>query len=224
MNEFTGDTISDTQVVPTIRPIWIVIGAALLTMCAGISVCFAVSGLGLSFLLSSDNNQSSESGIGQRPSQVVVEAATSTADIPTGIPLPGTSSTLAAPPIGTVNPGSVSIDLSAPAQAVHSYYAAVDANRYDISWQMLSSHFKDVFNCCAPDYNYSGYVDWWDSVDRVDVRNLQTVSQSADRAAVYMELHYTMRSGQQSIDRSYIHLIYDPTVGGWVFDNKTDTL
>jgi hypothetical protein len=223
MNNQSGDTtIINEAVTSRVQPIWIVLGAAAVMFCAGISICLAVSGLGLNFLLSGE----SEGVIGDRPTQFVAEVPTvqaTTINVPTSVPLPDGSTTLAPPPLSP-NPVSVSIDISAPAQAVQSYYQAVDANRYDISWPLLSNHFKDLFNCCAPNYNYSGYVNWWDSVDRVELRNVETVSQTGDRAIVYMELHYTMRSGGQSVDRSYIHLVYDPAAGGWLFDNKTDTV
>ena len=109
-----------------------------------------------------------------------------------------------------------------PDQAVRSYYQFVSQQRYDVTWQMLTDAFKQKFNCCAPNYNYSGYVDWWNSVSTVDFGQVRTVSQTGDRAVVYAELYYVMNTGDRSgMDSApYIELVYDAASGAWRFDDK----
>jgi len=83
----------------------------------------------------------------------------------------------------------------------------------------LTNDFKQIFNCCAPDYNYSEYVEWWDSVDYVEFGEVRTVLQQSDRAVVYAELSYHMQAGGVSRDRqAYIEMVYDG--GVWRFANK----
>ena len=115
-----------------------------------------------------------------------------------------------------------SVSRLAPDQAVRSYFQFVSQQRYDVTWQMLTDAFKQKFNCCAPNYNYSGYVDWWNSVNNVEFGQVQTVSQSGDRAVVYAELYYVMNTGDRSgMDNTpYIALVYDSTSGSWRFDDK----
>lgn len=111
-----------------------------------------------------------------------------------------------------------------PADTVREYYRLVSAEQLDATWMMLSDDFKEIFNCCAPDYNYEGYIQWWTSVDRVELNGLRTVSQSGNRAVVYVELGYRMKAGSVSEDSEpYIELVYDPTRATWLFDDKGPT-
>lgn len=120
-------------------------------------------------------------------------------------------------PIGSSGTNVASGD--APAQAVISYYNLVSQGRYDQSWPLLTDHFKQIFNCCAPNYTYSEYVAWWDSVDYVAFGAVRTISQQDDRAVVYAELAYHMQAGGVSRDQqAYIEMAYDG--GVWRFDNK----
>ena len=216
-----------TRVIPKIRqirPLWIAIGAALFTVCAGIAICTAIFGVGMTAILSPKNPPTAESTLARTPTQLAAAPTISTtlASTPTQIPLPG--ALLPPPPLSTsVNNMPVGAIFSDPAEAVRSYYQWIDANRYDLTWPLLSATFKQTFNCCAPNYNYREYVDWWDSVDRIEAVDVRTVQQDNARAVVYMELRYWMKAGGQSVDRAYMHLIRDP-VAGWLFDNKTDTI
>jgi hypothetical protein len=149
-----------------------------------------------------------------------------TASAPTRIPLPGIVPGVVPPPPFSTSVSNVpvaGINAGDPAAFVRMYYQAVDQNRYDVTWAALTPHFKDKFNCCTPNYDYASYLDWWNSVDQIEFVDVHTVQQDAAAAVVYMELHYHMKAGGVSVDRAYIHLVYDPVLG-WVFDDKTDTL
>jgi hypothetical protein len=221
--------VEETRVTPTvrIRPVWVVVGAVIFTVCTGVGICAAIFGLGMNAILSGSDYTNSQEVIAGRtdvPTQPV-PATVTLAATPSQLPLGGT---LPPPPVSgnPISPtfGGIVSDTFEPAQAVRTYYQLVDDNRYDLSWPMLTERFKNEFNCCAPNYNYAGYVQWWDSVDRVEVASTETIQQTGDRAVVAIELHYIMRSGGRSIDRSYILLTRDPATGGWLFDDKTDTL
>ena len=109
-----------------------------------------------------------------------------------------------------------------PDQVVIDYYNLVSDGRYDESWPLLSDNFKQIFNCCAPNYNYSGYVEWWDSVDHVEFGPVRTVTQANNRAVVYAELFYHMVEGGVSEDRApYFELLFDGEA--WRFENKGET-
>jgi hypothetical protein len=153
------------------------------------------------------------------------QAVAPTRVIPTSLPA---IITVPSPPtvIPVSSPAPNTALRSAPDQFVRTYYALVSQQRYDLTWPMLTEAFKQKFNCCAPNYNYSEYVTWWDSVNYVDFGAVSIVSQSEDRAVVYVELYYVMSTGaRSSVDRDpYIHLVYDSTVGNWRFDDKRATL
>lgn len=129
-----------------------------------------------------------------------------------GIPTPLNIGT----PMGVVNINTT------PDQAVKNYYALVSQGRYDLGWSMLTDTFKQKFNCCAPNYNYTDYVKWWDSVNTVEFGNVKTVSQNGDHAVVYVEMFYVMNDGRRSslVGDPYIALVYDSTLNSWRFDDK----
>ncbi len=145
---------------------------------------------------------------------------------PTQLPL---VSTLQPPPLTlsvATQMGVININTSTtPDQAVKNYYALVSQGRYDLSWSMLTDSFKQKFNCCAPTYNYTDYVKWWDSVNTVEFRNVKTVSQNGDRAVVYAEFAYVMNTGERSslVGDPYIALVYDTSLNTWRFDDKRAT-
>ncbi len=145
---------------------------------------------------------------------------------PTQLPL---ISTLQPPPLPVSVPTQIGVSnvntSTTPDQAVKNYYALVSQGRYDLGWSMLTDAFKQKFNCCAPNYNYTDYVKWWDSVDTVEIKNVKTVSQSGDKAVVYVEFLYVMNDGRRSalIGDPYIALVYNPTLNLWQFDDKRAT-
>lgn len=207
---------------PKIRPIWLIGGGAaavILGACALISTCIAAGLLWFSTQTSSNDRP---------PTQVVAVRATATTQ-PTVVttvtrpfptPLPGIRTAQPSTAIAVV-PTVDSLRLP-PDQAVRSYYQLVSAERYDVTWTMLTDPFKQKFNCCAPVYDFAGYQSWWNSVDRVEFGNVSTVSQSGNTAVVYAEIYFVMNTGDRSgMDTNpYIELVYDPATAGWRFNDK----
>lgn len=209
-----------------IRPLWLVGGAAA-TLIIGACALISLLALGgVLWLTAQGGDNRSEptqvsvvgDGVGGGVGGTVQATQALTRAAPT--PLPAINA--------SPNPTAIlqtSVPVLAPDQAVRSYYQFVSQGRYDVTWQMLTDAFKQKFNCCAPNYNYSGYTDWWNSVNTVDFGQVRTVSQTGDRAVVYAELYYVMNSGDRSgMDSSpYIELVYDPISGSWRFDDKRAT-
>ena len=195
-----------------VRPIWLIGGgAALVTMglCALFSVLTAV---GLIWFSSERSTNEEES------TQVVVQRETEGAATAAPTQIPPTP----LPVISTLPPQSTQAPARpAPEQAVRSYYELVSQQRYDLTWALLTDSFKQRFNCCAPSYNYSGYVQWWDSVNYVDFGDLRTISQNGDRAVVYAELFWVMNTGVRSgmSSNPYIEVVYDTTTSAWRIDD-----
>ncbi|MEP7292425.1 MAG: hypothetical protein ABI835_11615 [Chloroflexota bacterium] len=198
-----------------IKPVWLIGGGAALVSLALCAVISLTTAAGLIWFSSNRADNAAEA------TQVVVQRATepvATAIAPTRIaptPLPGLSTQAFQPTVVAV--ATQIVPRSAPDQAVRTYYDLVSQQRYDVSWPMLTDSFKQRFNCCAPNYNYTGYVDWWNSVDRVEFGDVRTVSQSGDRAVVYAELYWVMNNGQRSgmSGSPYIELVYDTAMGNW---------
>lgn len=151
----------------------------------------------------------------------------------TPIPLPndprptqlGVLSTLPPPPIAVSTSIGAVTTSTTPDQAVRTYYALVSSGRYDLSWAQLTDTFKQKFNCCAPAYNYTDYVAWWDTVNTIELNEVTIISQNGNRAVVYVQMIYLMNNGQHSsvINDPYIELVYDSALATWRFEDKRAT-
>lgn len=140
---------------------------------------------------------------------------------PTFLPSPGRGGA------GTVNtqlpPFGGGEFVESPRQSVVNYYRDITRENYEAAWEQLSDAFKQEFNCCAPDYDYDGYLSWWSTVERVDFGDVRLVEQNGSRAIVYAELIYTMNEGGSFEDSDpYIELQYDPLQGRWLFEDKRE--
>ncbi len=169
------------------------------------------------------------------PPATIAPKPTLTSSTRTPIPLPnevrptqlGVLSTLPPPPIQVALPtqiGTVNTSTT-PDQAVRNYYALVSEGRYDLSWAQLTDGFKQKFNCCAPAYNYTDYVAWWDSVNTVELKEVTIISQTGSRAVVYVQMVYLMNDGRRSsvVNDPYIELVYDSALATWRFEDKRAT-
>ena len=209
-----------------IRPFWLIGGAAafaVVGLCAAIAVCSVTGLIWFTTQKSSNDAQETQVVLDKRSLQTATVAAPINS-APT--PLPQVNAP-PAPTIALLVPTQYSaptaiLPTTAPDQAVRTYFQLVSQQRYDLTWDQLTDTFKQKFNCCAPNYNYSGYVSWWDSVNYVDFGTVRTVSQNGDRAVVYVELFYVMNTGaRSSVDSNpYIALVYDAASGSWRFDDK----
>jgi serine/threonine-protein kinase len=202
--------------------VWLIGGTAVLVV---LGICTIISVFAALALIWFSSQTSSNAA---RATQVVFQRQTEqgAAVTPTRITPTPLSALSTLPPLTRVsNPTQNSASRPAPDQAVRTYYELVGQHRYDLTWPMLTDAFKQRFNCCAPNYNYTDYVSWWDSVNHVEFGDLRTVSQNEDRAVVYVELFYVMNTGARSSSDSnpYVHLVYDYASSGWRFDDKNDT-
>jgi hypothetical protein len=205
-----------------IQPIWLFGGGVVLglfLLCAMISLVTAGVVIWLSVSRASNAERATDAAVVELQTESPVTDAVPSGVAPTPLPAFGT---VPLQPTSLPLPTQIAVPALAPDQAVRSYYQLVSQQRYDITWAMLTDTFKQKFNCCAPNYNYTDYVNWWNSVNYVDFGDVRTVSQSGDRAVVYAEVYFVMNTGaRSSVDRDpYIALVYDPAMGNWRFDDK----
>lgn len=203
---------------PPIRPIWIIgasAGLVILGICAIVSVCAAIPIIWFTVQTSTNATRATESAWVRQTERAPTPANTVTA---TPLTLLTTQQ-----PTPIVFSTSTQITLRpAPDEAVKTYYQLVSQGRYDLTWSLLTDAFKQKFNCCAPNYNYTDYVGWWDSVNYVDFGDVHTVSQTGDQALVYAEIYYIMNTGDRSsvVNDPYIQLVYDAASSSWRFEDK----
>mgnify|MGYP005846760879 CR=1 FL=1 len=204
-----------------IRPIWLLGGGAALgivALCGLVSLCALAVVVWLSLQDSPDTRRATPVAAVESPQ--VVATRTPAPASPTPIPALNTLPPAPTPLPLLTTPSPLS--RPAPDQAVRDYYQLVSQERYDASWPLLTDAFKQKFNCCAPNYDYTGYVNWWNSVNYVDFGSVRTVSQSGDQAVVYAEMYFVMNTGaRSSVDSNpYIQLVYDAASGVWRFNDK----
>ena len=225
MAESDQNGLGPEEAFPRIRPAWLIGGTAVvifLGICTLISLCAAVVLIWFSNQMSSREAEATQVAFQSRTEQAVITAAPRLIT-PTALPTP---TMLPPPPTVLFSlPTQIAVLISAPDQAVRTYYQLVSQKRYDLTWSLLTDAFKQKFNCCAPNYNYSDYVSWWDSVNHVEFGDVRTVSQSGERAVVYTELYYVMNTSARSslVGDPYIELVYDSTTDNWRFNDKRST-
>lgn len=100
------------------------------------------------------------------------------------------------PPTPTVTPtvtpsktATPSPNKPSPEQAIRDYYGLINARQLQTAWQNLTPKFqRDGAN------GYQAFTDWWQSVDKVDVRGFRVVEIKDDVAVIDVDLTYQQGS------------------------------
>jgi hypothetical protein len=138
---------------------------------------------------------------------------------PTTTPLPPITITNAPPitltptytpigpvPISTTTTPSPSIP-ALPVDFIEFYYENINNRNYDLTWSLLSEQYKAERN---PD-GKGPYMDFWNSVSRVDIYSLDYTEISSNSAIVVMDSNIT------ATPLSY-YLIWDSSRNTWLFN------
>jgi hypothetical protein len=124
--------------------------------------------------------------------------------IPTGTPFVPTSTIVPTP--------SSSVD-----EFIRTYFQAINSRSYESTWSLLSDAFKASTN--SPENGgYQGYVDFWNTVDRVEILEIKVLEQSSQAAEVFVVANYHYKNGVTTTGQQNFHLIYDSTRNTWLFD------
>ena len=85
---------------------------------------------------------------------------------------------------------------------------------------MLSNNFKNRFHCCNPDgsYQIGPYIDYWDTIDRVTVLDVDTNRWSSDSAQVTIQIRYDKASGSTVTSTQTFDLVPDASGNSWLID------
>jgi hypothetical protein len=117
-------------------------------------------------------------------------------------------------PVITQVPGS---GLQDPATFIRWYFTTVwkDRNYQDLWDHYLTPHFKSKVGSGV----YQDYVNWWDSVKRVDVNSVDVLANDGTHATVRVNLTFSMKDGRVVPNQEYAYdLLYDSSRGTWMFD------
>lgn len=103
-----------------------------------------------------------------------------------------------------------------PQKFIQEHYAALNERRYRFTWTNLAPEFKQKAG------GFSGYTEWWDSVDKVQLSATRLVSRNGDRAIVDADLQYRMKDGSVvKDDRGRIYLQWNSEEKHWDIADKT---
>ncbi|MEN9918615.1 MAG: hypothetical protein RL662_1051 [Bacteroidota bacterium] len=104
-----------------------------------------------------------------------------------------------------------------PEQFIKEHYSAINNRLYETTWQHLTPEFQNKAG------DFSGYVDWWDSVNKIEIGQVRLIEQSNNKAIVDAKLTFFMKQGTLFHDpKSRIYLIWNDSTNSWLVENKTE--
>jgi hypothetical protein len=112
--------------------------------------------------------------------------------------------TTPAPPVVTIP--------SDPVDFIYFYYENINDRNYDLTWSMLSGEFKSVFNPGGKD----PYVDFWNTVNRVEIYSAEQTKISDNAAVVII-------SSNIRRDQLNYYLLRDNAQSNWLFHPMPDS-
>jgi hypothetical protein len=104
-----------------------------------------------------------------------------------------------------------------PEQFIRFYYNQINLRNYSVTWSLLSANFQNSVNGPLQG-GYQGYINFWDTVDRVDVLSVSVLSQSYQYSDVRVNARYIYFSGSATTSNQIFHLIFDVSRNTWLFD------
>lgn len=102
-----------------------------------------------------------------------------------------------------------------PDQFIYYYYQRINAREYTTAWTLLTEAFKAAVN---PE-GYAGFVSYWNTVARVDIRSVGITSYSGYNAYVLVDMVYTYFNGAVISSLQPFRLTYDAYRSTWLFDS-----
>jgi hypothetical protein len=111
---------------------------------------------------------------------------------------------------------SATTNRSDPEEFIKRHYSNLNGRNYDLTWKELSPDFQQIST------GFSGYTDWWNSVERIELTSTKLVRRTDSQAIVDTELRYTMKTGSVSDDeRGRIILEWNSGKASWELAKKT---
>ncbi len=138
------------------------------------------------------------------PTVVAQQTAITATPVPTGTPSVPTH-TIVPTPSNSVEP------------FIRTYFEAINRRNYEYAWSLLSEAFKASRNS-PQNGGYQGYVDFWNSVDRVEIVEIRILEQTSQSAEVFVVANYHYQNGATTTGEQTFYLSYDFTRNTWLFD------
>ena len=105
-------------------------------------------------------------------------------------------------------------------QFIRYYYQNINARSYNLTWSLLTDAFK--YNVNGPARGgYQGYVDFWNTVSRVDISSVVITGQSSGTATVTVAMTYHYFNGNVVSVNQPFNLLFDAGRNTWMFHSPT---
>ncbi|MFB2918559.1 hypothetical protein [Aerosakkonema funiforme] len=114
------------------------------------------------------------------------------------------------------NTSAEEIGKPSPKEAVPNYYSNINNRQYQAGWNQLSASFQN--NTKVHPEGYTSYLNWWTTVDRVDIEEVNLIEISAETATVDVRLKYLMKTGKVAPQYLRLFLVWDGATNSWLID------
>lgn len=142
--------------------------------------------------------------VAEAPIVVTQQSAIAATPVPTGTALVPTDTMVPVP--------SNSVE-----EFIRAYFQAINSRNYEYTWSLLSDAFKTNSN--SPQHGgYQGYVDFWNTVDRVEIVEIRILEQGSQSAEAFVVANYHYQNGATTTGEQTFYFIYDFTRNTWLFD------
>jgi hypothetical protein len=98
---------------------------------------------------------------------------------------------------------------------IREYFQLIGQRAYTQTWAMLSTHYRQLHNPTG----YQPYVDFWNTVQSVDVVTIQPVTQNQQSARLLVQLAFYFTNGKPSIQVITFNLVADTASDSWLIDD-----
>jgi hypothetical protein len=164
------------------------------------------------------------------PATLTYTSTAAAVPTPTILAATGTQTVVAPPPVLATTPASTGhanpirpgtqqpgFGLQDPGEFARWYFGAVWQSRnYQDLWEnYLTPSFKTRSSAAS----YDEYMEWWSSVERVDIHSVTVIQNDGTHAWIHVIVTFTMKDGRVISNQEYDYdLLYDPVGKTWMFD------
>ena len=105
-----------------------------------------------------------------------------------------------------------------PEEFIRDYYGLINNQEYPEAWSLLSNRFQD--ECCNQfgSEPYYTYMNWWNSVEYVDVISAYLQEWDVNPVPVIVSLRYQYKDGTITEDNNIIYIISDIEMNSLLID------
>lgn len=105
-----------------------------------------------------------------------------------------------------------------PEEFIHDYYLKINKREYNLTWAMLTDNFQE--SCCNVFGSdpYNTYVNFWNSVDSIEVVSAYLQEWNANPVPVVVTLLYHYSNGEEVEDSRVFYLIADTELNTLLID------